>query len=378
MRTKLMILLFFLSRARLGEALLVALVTFVVSPGRAAVTEAWAQRYNGPANGNDYATAVAVDRSGNVVVTGTSLNTNFYTDSYTAKYSATDGALLWERRSNSFANGGDAGYAVAVDANGNVVVAGTSYDGINSAYYTAKYAAANGALLWENRYNGSTNDDGAAYAVAVDSNGNVVVTGGSYGNASGEDSYTAKYAASDGSLLWEYRYNGPPNGHQSGYGVAVDGSGNVVVTGFAQGFGGDPKFYTAKHAAADGALLWEKRYNGPGNGYDWAGPHSLALGPNGMVAVTGYSTGAGLGRLDYATVVYLEKLPSVSITRVSTGVLLRFPGVAGHSYQVLRAAAVTGPWSTNATTIAVTNGIIEYLDTKAPPGSTFYRTAVAP
>jgi hypothetical protein len=27
---------------------------------------------------------------------------------------------------------------------------------------------------------------------------------------------------------------------------------------------------------------------------------------------------------------------------------------------------------------AVTNGIIEYIDTNAPPGSAFYRTATAP
>src|SRR5690349_12026155 len=72
---------------------------------RAAVTEAWVQRYNGPANGNDYATAVAVDSSGNVIVTGFSENrTNSEVEGYTAKYAAADGALLWERRYNSPSN----------------------------------------------------------------------------------------------------------------------------------------------------------------------------------------------------------------------------------------------------------------------------------
>ncbi|HXJ55134.1 MAG TPA: leucine-rich repeat domain-containing protein, partial [Verrucomicrobiae bacterium] len=101
----------------------------------------------------------------------------------------------------------------------------------------------------------------------------------------------------DGALLWERRYNGPANSNDWASAVAVDGSGNVVVTGTSYN-GTNADYYTAKYAAADGALLWEKRYNGPGNGDDAAS--SLALGPNGMVAVTGSSSG------DYATVVYRE------------------------------------------------------------------------
>ena len=51
------------------------------------------------------------------------------------------------------------------------------YNGTNYGYYTAKYAAANGALLWENRHNGGYE----AMAMAVDGSGNVVVTGFSDG-----------------------------------------------------------------------------------------------------------------------------------------------------------------------------------------------------
>jgi hypothetical protein len=49
------------------------------------------------------------------------------------------------------------------------------------------------------------------------------------------------------------------------------------------------RFYTAKHAAVDGALLWEKRYIGPAKGHNFVG--GLALGPTGMVAITGGSDG---------------------------------------------------------------------------------------
>jgi len=64
-----------------------------------------------------------------------------------------------------------------VDGSGNVVVTGHSWDVGNYDYLTVKYAAADGALLWEKRYNGPANDYDEARAVAVDGSGNVVVTG---------------------------------------------------------------------------------------------------------------------------------------------------------------------------------------------------------
>jgi outer membrane protein assembly factor BamB len=71
-----------------------------------------------------------------------------------------------------------------------------------------------GALVWEKRYNGPANNGDIAYAAVVDSNGNVVVAGTSQG-----DCYTAKYAAEDGALLWEKR--GP---NSVAYALAVDGA----------------------------------------------------------------------------------------------------------------------------------------------------------
>jgi uncharacterized delta-60 repeat protein len=328
----------------------------------------WEKRYNGPANSSDFANAVGVDSSGNVVVTGFSYNgANF--DYYTAKYAAADGALLWEKRYNN--NSDDFAWAVAVDGSGNVVVTGESRNGaLIYDYYTAKYAAADGALLWEKRYNSPWDSDDVARAVAVDGSGNVVVTG--YSNNGGgyddTDYYTAKYAAADGALLWEKRYNGLANKEDQAKAVAVDGSGNVVVSGSSYN-GTNSDYYTAKYAAADGALLWEKRYNGPANGDDRVGSgRSLALGPNGTVAVTGSSGG------DFATVVYQENLPPVSIARIPTGVRVRFNGVPGRSYTIERAPAITGPWSTLAAPTAPMSGLIEYVDTNALRGTAFYRT----
>src|SRR4030095_10429049 len=187
----------------------------------------WEKRY-GAADRDDYANAVEVDGSGNVVVTGYSSE-----DYYTAKYAAAGGALLWEKRYDGPSNAWDIANAVSVDASGNVVVTGLSWtwgaswgNGLDGDYYTAKYAAVDGALLWEQRYDGSAPGGASTREVAVDGSGNIAVTGVAYscypnGSVIDADSYTAKYAAADGALLWEKR------GNSGGTAVAVDGSGNV-------------------------------------------------------------------------------------------------------------------------------------------------------
>jgi hypothetical protein len=349
----------------------------------------WGKRYNGPANGGDEAMAVTVDGADNVIVTGSSQNESDYDDYYTAKYAAADGALLWETRYVGENDGGSA-YAVGLDSSGNVFVTGTA-EGIpaldeQNDFYTAKYAAATGALLWERRYDGPTNafglrSDDEGRALVVDGNGDVIVTGSvepAGGDEYARSFYTAKYAGADGALLWEKSHKDPADNDDYATGIALDAAGNVIVTGISQrapqsGFEGDS--YTAKYATADGALLWEKRYSyfRGRNGDDSGG---LSVASDGAVVVAGTSLLNPAGKGDFATIVYRENLLPVSIAPVSGGTRLRFHGVASHGYNIERAPNVTGPWSTNATLTASTNGIIEYVDTNAPPtGSAFYRTS---
>ncbi len=278
----------------------------------------WERRYNGPGNRGDTAAGVAVDNQGNVVVTGTSRSDSngdglFDNDFYTAKYAASDGALIWEKRYDGLLNVGDLAAALTVDHLGDVLVTGSS-----GGYYTAKYAGTDGALVWSRRYQGPGLSSDAASGIAVDGNGNVFVTGASGSGSAGQDLdyYTAKYAAADGALLWEKRFNGPGNGDDRAAALAVDASGNVVVTGTSTSppvaFDTFGDYYTAKYAAADGAMIWEKFHNGPANGGDSAS--GLALAPNGLVAVTGSSdSDAGTGiRSSMATVLYREIPPAAS------------------------------------------------------------------
>ena len=53
--------------------------------------------------------------------------------------------------------------------------------------------------------------------------------GQSVGAGSGWDYYTAKYSDGDGSLIWERRYNGIGNGFDSALAVALDDTGDVFV-----------------------------------------------------------------------------------------------------------------------------------------------------
>ena len=158
----------------------------------------WTNCYDGTANRFDSARAVAVDRSGNVIVTGGSdtfavLPNSVRTDYVTIKYSSA-GLPLWTNRHNGADNYAydDFGTAVAVDESGNVVVTGYSMAGIQSTYgyATIKYTSA-GVPLWTNRYEAKLYE-AIPVCLAVDRTDNVVVAGASLGSGPYYDFATIK------------------------------------------------------------------------------------------------------------------------------------------------------------------------------------------
>jgi len=275
-----------------------ALVTVVPHVARAQAIEAWVQRYNGPANAGDWAWALAVDASGSVYVTGGSYGSSIASpDCVTLAYSST-GLPLWTNRYNGPGNSSDQAFALALDANGNVVVTGFSFGSAGPDCVTIKYSSA-GVPLWTNRYNGPANGSDQAVALAMDSSGNVVVTGYAY-NGSNDDYLTIQYSSA-GVLLWVRSYNGPANGDDSAHAVAVDATGKVFVTGTSDGVGTGSDYATVAYSIA-GVPLWTNRYDGGyigpyGPGGDRA--NALALEASGDVFVTGASDGHG-----YATIRY--------------------------------------------------------------------------
>jgi len=260
----------------------------------------WERFYHGPGTGDDDGYYVAVDTADNVVVSGTSRNTAGNDDWYTAKYSAADGTILWERRYDGPGHGDDSPHGISLDPVGNVVIAGWRRNASgNDDAYVAKYASGNGTVLWEVSYDGAGHGNDYFYSAATDAAGNVAVTG-SFKNIDGfDDAYTALYAASDGALLWEKRFNGPAGKTDYGVAVTFDHAGNVLIFGDAS----VPSYldaYTAKYARTDGALVWEKYYNGPADS-DERGCSIAVDNLDNVIVVGGSSNGFGY---DFATIKY--------------------------------------------------------------------------
>ena len=261
-------------------------------------TQQWVSRYNGPGGNEDVPYAIAVDGSGNVYVTGGSFGSGSGLDFATVKYNS-NGVQQWVRRYNGPANSDDVAYAIAIDGSGNVYVTGSSRGtGTALDYATVKYNSS-GTRQWVSRYNGPANMDDIAYSIAVDCAGNVYVTGGSTGAGSGFDYATVKYNSS-GTQQWASRYNGPANSNDTAYSVAVDCCGNVYVTGGATGLGSGSNYATVKYSSS-GWQQWVSTYNGPANSDDVA--YALAIDGVENVYVTGASFGSGSG-YDYATLKY--------------------------------------------------------------------------
>lgn len=263
--------------------------------GKELAVERWVVRYNGPGNGYDRASAMTIDSSNNVYVTGTSDGggTNF--DYATVKY-RNNGTKLWAVRYNGQLNGNDRASALTVDSWSNVYVTGSS----DGNYTTVKYAP-DGSQLWAAHYDGPGNSfyDRANAIAVLDSSGCVYVTGVSDGGGTNLDYATIRYAR-NGAQLWEARYNGPSNKHDEACALALDSLGYVYVTGTSDG-GSTNKDYATIQYDPDGAELWVARYNGPGNDRDEA--HALVVDGSGNVYVTGGSYGSGT-KYDYATIKY--------------------------------------------------------------------------
>ncbi len=348
-------------------------------------TPLWTNRYNAPADSSDQATAIAVDKYGNVFVTGSSFDFSSSFDYATIKYSSA-GTALWTNRYNGPVSGIDQATAIAADTNGNVFVTGFSEgNGTGFDFATLKYSSA-GAQLWPNRYNGPGNSLDIASNIVVDASGDVIVTGPSSGGSSGLDYATIRYSSA-GTQLWARRYNGPGNGDDIPSGIAVDAVGNVCVTGSSVGSAGIQEFATVAYSSA-GVALWTNRYHGPGKSADSG--NAIAADGKGNVYVTGASFNAGDVNTDYATIGYssagvpfwtnryngpannfdaaravaVDKSGSVYVTGQSIG------NGTGYDYATLKYAGVPGPIVITNAVLAGTN--LVFSGTGGSAGGTYY------
>ncbi len=225
-------------------------------------------------------------------------------------------AADWAKNFSAFAGADTSTQATAVDATGNVYIAGyltgasvtlgsvtLTRIGAQDAF-VAKLDAS-GTVLWAKNYGGS----GAiafGNAIAVDGSGNVYV-GGRFTNANlttpaltkigFEDAFAFKLDA-NGATTWAKNYGGS-QAVANGLAIAVDGSGNVYLGGTFQVANLTTPALTkigtvdafAFKLDSGGATTWAKNYGGSGAA---AQAYAIAVDGSGNVYLGGYIQSANL------------------------------------------------------------------------------------
>jgi hypothetical protein len=275
-------------------------------------SQLWVARFSAGAQGVAMGVALAVSRDGTRTYVTGSTGTGPAPDDYlpsdfrTVAYNTATGARLWTRRYD-VAYRDEAESIALAPGGGRVFVAGTSSPapwtgGRGSTFTTVAYNASTGTRLWVRRYRVDAVHASVAQQLTVAPDGrSVFVTG--WGAGRTNDYVTVAYAAATGAQRWVARYNGPGNGFDAAYAIAVGPAGRrVFVTGGSKGVTSRRDYATVAYRSTTGARLWVKRYNGPGNAWDSAS--SVVVGPGGgPVFVTGSSAGSG-SKADYATIAY--------------------------------------------------------------------------
>ena len=212
----------------------------------------WTNRYNGMGNADDIAKAVAVDSDGNVFVTGRAEQLRRFRDDQVFERWRAAVDQLVQRPENK----ADQAHGIAVVNDGGVVVTGSSLDSDDTwDIATVKYSST-GAPLWTNRYGGVAGHDDVSQALAVDGLGNVFVTGTSWRTGSYEITTVAYTSA--GVPMWTNFYTSPGDFYDSAHAVAVDGNGHVFVTSQNSGkLGG----LSDNCIFPRGSTLWTNRYS---------------------------------------------------------------------------------------------------------------------
>jgi len=252
----------------------------------------WQARYqymDGRSYADDIPRDLILDGSNNVIVTGESASCFL-----TVKYDA-DGTEQWTQRWNdSNIAGVHNARAVDVDSTGNIYVTGESMNA-SGVYEVAlvKYSPT-GAQGWSQRYSvgGALRSEPAD--LVVDGSGNALITGYRSGTSGLQprDILVLKYTTS-GSLAWADTYSGTGDTgiyDDDGTAVAVDGAGNVYVAGSAH-FTDHSQDLVALAYQADGTRSWVRTYNQVTNpsptGESFDSAHDIAVDGLGTVWVAG-------------------------------------------------------------------------------------------
>lgn len=279
--------------------LLVVGLALTVTVAAAQVDTAWVRRFDGSFDSTDVATAMAFAHGG-VYVTGHSLDEDTIQDFATIRYLA-DGMADWYRRYDGRSDTACIPAALAVDeagicyVTGRTWIAGSKYDWMTVQHDT------DGAVRWATYHTGTLAENDEARAVAVAPGGGCIVTGAAFGPGGNWDYTTIMYGP-DAETLWVAHYDGSAGLGDEAEAIALDTAGNIYVTGSSPGTGTNQDMVTIKYDQA-GETLWVRRYTGTGGISDEDKASCITVDRVQNVYVGGYTEGYGTGR-DFIVIKY--------------------------------------------------------------------------
>jgi len=259
----------------------------------------WASEYDGAGHNNDYVNDMAVDDSGNVYLTGKTILGVLYSDYATVKFNNA-GVQQWVQTHNGSLNRDDEATCIALDSSGNICVSGLTQEISNGGDYTTIKYNPSGVHQWTQRYNGPNNGGDRAECIAVDNLGNIYLSGRSRGTGTSDDFATLKYNSA-GIQQWIMRYNGAASSNDGVVAMVLDDSNNVYVTGYTGSFATFTDITSIKYSPT-GVQKWMHIYNGPLNGQDR--PTDIAVDKTGGIYVTGYETNKAGFDYSFVTIKY--------------------------------------------------------------------------
>ena len=237
--------------------------------------------------GNNVPLASITDAGGNTYITGSSSNIGQPAGDWFTLKVGPDGAILWEKREPAVKYAVEHGMALVFNNEGDLVVTGVSWNGSDTDIRTIKYKSGDGSKSWEKIYDGGAGLD-IPSAIVADSHGNTYIAGISY--ADPEIVYITLKYDNDGNLLWGAEESDGLWNEATA--IAVDNDGNVIVTGWNPDADGWANYHTVKYDS-NGEQLWVQTYNYPSTDPDNESdvtnsvPYAVTTDDDGNVYVTG-------------------------------------------------------------------------------------------
>jgi hypothetical protein len=249
----------------------------------------WEYTYNGTGDHYDKVQDLHVDPLGNIYVCGRSYGPNFGIQWLITKLDA-DGNELWVERYDAGNPGAQQNaLALSVASDGRVAVTGWARNAdFVVGFMTASWDP-NGNFLWDQELPSLSGFAGQGSDVAHDSMGNVYVTGEAPPigpGGSGSEILTAKLAAADGSVVWTRRFDGsddPSFNASNGRGIFVTSGDDIIVAASGYNFASTGRDFLILKYDSDGNLVWDTSIQQAGSEF----PDAIFERKDGSLLVSG-------------------------------------------------------------------------------------------